>query len=844
MPVKPTYEDLVKKIEQLDKQLRECGCRTETLLESESSLLTERENRSVEINSTAFKLSAGQIRTTGQPWVITSRDRAEKALMESEEFYRLLAENVRDVIWALDLRMGKFIYFSPSVKGLLGYTPQKALKLRVEDILTPESCRKAIVLFAERLTRPQGWDGQEREGHLSLDLEHVRKDGSTLWAELSVTFMRDEHGEPSELLGITRDITERKLIEDVLRQGEEKYRTILENIEDGYVEIDLDGSFTFVNESACRMLGFSYDEMIGLNYRQYTSDDTAKKMYDVFREIAITGDPAYLMDYEVIHKDGNLRTNEMNVSLIRDLSGNATGFRCVARDVTERRRAEMALIQSEEKYRTILESIEDGYFEVDLTGNLTFFNKSFSRIWGYSKDELLGMNNREYTTEETASTVSRVFKQIYTKGKPARIPDYEIQCKDGSARILEIYASLIKDPHGASVGFRGIARDVTERKRLEYQLMQAQKMESIGTLAGGIAHDFNNLLMGVLGNISLMLIGREEQDKDYGRLKNIEQYVMRGSELTKRLLGFARGGKYEVRTTDLQGFLTRSADMFGQTKKEILIHRKFQQDLWPAEVDQGQMEQVFLNLFVNAWQAMPGGGHLYLEGINVELGEEDVKPHGIETGRYIKLTVSDTGIGMDEDIRAKIFDPFFTTKDRERGTGLGLASVYGIVKNHGGFITVESEKGEGTSFHIYLPASFKSMKKAKEMSKNVTHGAGTVLLVDDEEMIIQVASEMLQRMGYEVLTARNGKDALTMYREKQGTIDVVVLDMIMPEMGGSQTYDGLKAIDPQVNVLLSSGYSRDGQAEEILKKGCRGFIQKPFDMKGLSARIAEIVEGK
>jgi two-component system cell cycle sensor histidine kinase/response regulator CckA len=505
-----------------------------------------------------------------------------------------------------------------------------------------------------------------------------------------VTFMNDEQGEPDELFGITRDITERKLIEDALRQSEEKYRTILENIEDGYIEIDLSGTFTFANESACRMLGFTHAEMVGMNYRLYTSPETARRMYEVFHEITISGNPAYLMDYEVIHKDGSVRIHEMSVSLIRDSENKPKGFRGIARDVTEHRRAELALRQSEEKYRTILESIEDGYFEVDFKGNLTFFNNSFSRIWGYPKDELMGMSNREYTSEETASKVSRVFKQIYLTGNPGRVSEYEIFCKDGSTRILEIYASLIKDSHDKPVGYRGIARDVTERKMLEYQLMQAQKMESIGTLAGGIAHDFNNLLMGVLGNISLMLMGRDEQDKDYERLKNIEQYVMRGSELTKRLLGFARGGKYEVRTTDLQGFITRSSEMFGQTKKEILIHRKFEQDLWAVEVDQGQMEQVLLNLFVNAWQAMPGGGHLYLEGANVELGAADVEPYGIETGRYVKITVSDTGIGMDDDVRAKVFDPFFSTKDRGRGTGLGLASVYGIVKNHGGFIIVES----------------------------------------------------------------------------------------------------------------------------------------------------------
>ncbi|HOO37677.1 MAG TPA: PAS domain S-box protein [Deltaproteobacteria bacterium] len=844
MPEKPTYKDLVKKVEQLEERLKEYGNNPDSFSGSDDRLSQDTDNRHDTYNAPAPRTLEDKFWTGGHPLDIKRLERSGRNFLENEEYYRLLAENVRDVIWALDLKGGNFTYFSPSVEGLLGYTPQEAMSLSVEKILTPESNHKATMLFAEELMRQQRKEVDTGEGHLSLDLEHVRKDGSTVWAELSVTFMEDEHGEPAELFGITRDITERKLIEDALRQSEEKYRTILENIEDGYIEIDLSGTFTFANVSACRMLGFTHDEMIGMNYRQYTSPETARRMYEVFHEITITGNPAYLVDYEVIHKDGSVRVHEMSVSLIRDFENKPKGFRGIARDVTEHRRAEVALRQSEEKYRTILESIEDGYFEVDLKGDLTFFNNSFSRIWGYPKDELMGMNNREYTSENMAKKVSRVFRQIYYTGKPGRVSDYEIFCKEGSTRILEIYASLIRDSHDKPAGYRGIARDVTERKRLEYQLMQAQKMESIGTLAGGIAHDFNNLLMGVLGNISLMLMGRDEQDKDYERLKNIEQYVMRGSELTKRLLGFARGGKYEVKPTDLKGFIERSADMFGQTKKEIMIHRKFQQDLWAVEVDQGQMEQVLLNLFVNAWQAMPAGGHLYLEGANVELGEEDVEPYGIETGRYVKITVSDTGVGMDDDVRAKVFDPFFTTKDRGRGTGLGLASVYGIVKNHGGFIIVESEKGKGSSFHIYLPASSRSVEQPRGMSEKVKPGAGTVLLVDDEEMIIDVASEMLRRMGYEVLGARNGKDALEMYKKNPGMIDIVILDMIMPEMGGSQTYDRLKAIDPDVKVLLSSGYSRDGQAEEILKKGCLGFIQKPFNMKDLSQKIAEILGGK
>ncbi|MBN2299139.1 MAG: PAS domain S-box protein [Deltaproteobacteria bacterium] len=763
---------------------------------------------------------------------------------QNKAYQRLVTENVRDVIWTIDLKSGNFTYFSPSVEIFLGYTSQEAVGLKVEQILTPESCTKAILFFSEELEKQKTITPEMPARNVAVELEHIRKDGSRVWAELNVVFLRDEHGDLSELLGITRDISDRKRAEDALRQSEEKYRSILENIQDGYMEIDLAGNFIFVNNACTGMLGYSLEEMAGMNYRQYTSPETAKKMFDFFHEVYLSGQPGKLMDYEVIRKDGSIGNHEMSVSLIRDLDGKPIGFRGVARDVTKRKRSEEALRQSEEKYRSILDNIEDGYFECDLRGNLTFFNNSFSRIWGYPRDELLGMNNRDYTTEESSKRAYETFSRIYLSGSPGRISDYEIIRKDGTIRILEIYASLMRDTRGDPCGFRGIARDITERKRLENQFHQAQKMESVGTLAGGIAHDFNNLLMGILGNISLMLINRDEQDKDYERLKNIEEYVMRGSELTKRMLGFARGGKYEVKPTDLRMFIIKSSEMFGRTKKEIQIHRKFAEDLWTVEVDQGQMEQVLLNLFVNAWQAMPEGGHLYLSGVNVELGPADVEPFGIEPGRYVKIVVSDTGTGMDETTQRRIFDPFFTTKDRSRGTGLGLASVYGIMKNHGGFITVESSVGEGSSFYLYMPASYKKVKKDKTIHDKIKQGEGKVLLVDDEKMIIDIGTEMLNKMGYIVVTACDGNQAVEMYQANKDTIDLVILDMIMPGIGGGQTYDALKEINAGVKVLLSSGYSRSDQAEEILNKGCNGFIQKPFDMKDLSRKIEKILKKK
>jgi len=503
-----------------------------------------------------------------------------------------------------------------------------------------------------------------------------------------------------------------------------------------------------------------------------------------------------------------------------------------------------ALQESEERHRNILDNIQESYFEMNLAGDLTFFNDSLIEITGYPRDELMGMNNREYTSEETAKEMYTVFNQVYRTGEPSEINDYEILTKGGETRTLELSTSLMKDQDDRPVGFRGIARDVTERlkaekerKQLEAQLQQAQKMETIGTLAGGIAHDFNNLLQGIQGRVSLMLMGTASSHSHFEHLNGIVDYVEGGANLTRQLLGFARGGKYEVKTTDLNELIKNQNQMFGRTKKEITIREKYEENLWSTEVDRRQIEQVLMNLYINAVQAMHGGGDLYVQTENIIIDENYIKPYMIKPGKYIKTSVTDTGVGMDKTTQQRIFDPFFTTKEMGRGTGLGLASVYGIVKNHDGFINVYSEKGEGTTFNFYLPTSEEAIVDEKELAEDILKGSETVLLVDDEDMIIDVGKPILEQMGYNVLTATSGKEAIDIYEKNKQEIGIVILDMIMPGMGGGDTYDRLKELNPDIKVLLSSGYSINGQATKILERGCDGFIQKPFNLMGLSRKI-------
>ena len=513
---------------------------------------------------------------------------------------------------------------------------------------------------------------------------------------------------------------------------------------------------------------------------------------------------------------------------------------------------------TQERYRYLVENSPDIIYTLDAEGNFTFISNAAERLLGFKPEELLGMHYSTIIYEEDQKKAKWFFNERRTGARAAagvelrlKVQRNDPEGENGQLPYVTVelkstgmWDNDTQSPDKTYIGTHGVARDISERKRLEAQLHQAQKMEAVGTLAGGIAHDFNNLLMAIQGYTSLMLLGIDSSHPHYEKLKSIEKYVQSGAELTKQLLGFARGGKYDVKPVDVNSLLSQTSQMFARTKKEIIVHCNLQDDLWPVEGDRGQLEQVFLNLYVNAWQAMPGGGTLSISTKNLDLTNALQRPYNLPPGRYVRIFVSDTGVGMDDKTQERIFEPFFTTKKMGRGTGLGLASVYGIVKNHNGAIEVKSQKGQGTTFIIYLPASQKELKLSKETQEEILEGPETILFVDDEEMILEVGSEILKAMGYEVFSAKSGREAVQIYQELNGKVDLVILDMIMPGMSGGQTYDKLKEIDPSVKVLLSSGYSIDGEASEILKRGCNGFIQKPFNIKALSSKLREILDGQ
>jgi PAS domain S-box-containing protein len=520
--------------------------------------------------------------------------------------------------------------------------------------------------------------------------------------------------------------------------------------------------------------------------------------------------------------------------LIQDGRVSALSERIWGREDVVRREITHELLDSRRHFEIILRNMSEGILELNGDARIVAANPAVLRIVDGSEERLLGRRLADLFVGEDRSRITALL---------ARCSQGAVQSPENSpltlqGRLVSLEIIPVCSPAGGSLVV--ILKDVTDRKRIERQLEQARKMEAVGTLAGGLAHDFNNLLMGVQGNVSLMLMSTDCGTAHYEKLKSIEKLVQSGAKLTSQLLGYARNGHTDRHPLDLNGLVTEMAALFFRNKHEIRVESCMAADLRPVDADQGQLEQVLMNLFVNAWQAMPQGGQLILKTANVTEGQIRSKVYKPRPGAYVLLSVTDTGVGMDAQIQERIFEPFFTTKDLGRGTGLGLASVYGIVKGHRGYIDVQSAVGQGTTFTLYLPASGRQVVACKPEPETVK-GSGTVLLVDDEEVIVEVASGMLKLLNYTVLTARSGSEALSLFTEQRERIDLVILDMIIPDMDGAQIFHRLKGIAPDVKVLLASGYSLKGKAAALLENGCSGFIQKPFNLQALSQKLEAIL---
>jgi two-component system, cell cycle sensor histidine kinase and response regulator CckA len=493
---------------------------------------------------------------------------------------------------------------------------------------------------------------------------------------------------------------------------------------------------------------------------------------------------------------------------------------------------------SEENYRSLTEHSNNGIAILQNDVHI-YVNPKYKELTGYSSTELSGFPIEKLIDFTFQQADLRQMLKFLKENTGNEMFNARIVKQNGILLDVEISASSI-----LYYGRRTIVismLDISDRKILEKQLVHAQKMQSMGTLAGGIAHNFNNLLMGIQGNASIALLDVKEESPTHKNLINIEKLVRNGANLTSQLLGYAREGKFEIKPINLNLIVKETSETFGATRKDIQIILDLEPKITGVKADQGQIEQTLLNLYINASDAMPHGGTLTIKTANVTDKDIGNKPYKAKKGRYVLISVKDTGNGIDPKIIDRVFEPFFTTKGLARGTGLGLASAYGIIKGHGGYIDVSSTLGKETTFSIYMPSTAESIIKDLALADELCAGAGTILLIDDEEIITYTGEQMLKKLGYNVIVAENGKKAIEIFRKEYKNINLVLLDMVMPGTSGLETFDRLREIDINAKVLLSSGYSLDGQAREIMDKGCDGFIQKPFTLKNISQKVKEIL---
>ncbi len=523
--------------------------------------------------------------------------------------------------------------------------------------------------------------------------------------------------------------------------------------------------------------------------------------------------------------------------------------------ILSRKAMSARLEASEKQFEYMVNNSPDLVFILDQKGCFTFVNNEFERVLGFARQDVMGerlafvVHDQDLAKAESLIGSEPAGMNIRFKKKrlqPTRFDAFEAVAHM-EVKTAPIHLPAI-DGKAESKGIYAVARDLTERINLELQLRQAQKMEAIGTLAGGIAHDFNNILMGIQGYASLVKTGFPCNSSEYKRLSSIDEYVFSGAEMARQLLGFAQKSSQETVSINLNYLLKMSAKMFGRTKKDIIIQQVLEKELWGVKVDEGQIKQVLMNLFVNAWQAMPDGGKIIIRSENFLADEFKAEELGLpEPGMYVQITVQDTGVGMDPEILDRIFDPFFTTKERGKGTGLGLATTYGIIKSHKGAVTVKSHPGQGSAFTFFLPAGKNRAGGGRQKSEDrhrIVNGKGRILLVDDEKGVIDVCSEMLETLGYSVTIALNGAEAVEFISRGKTRPDLVILDLVMPGMNGQATFDIIKKMDPKVKVLVSSGYSREDEIEKMMAKGCDAYIFKPFDMVTLSRKLNGLMRVK
>jgi PAS domain S-box-containing protein len=791
---------------------------------------------------------------------ISQRKQAKKDLIQSEAKYRNILENMEEYYLETDLK-GNFIFFNDTLCRMLGYSREEIKNINYRRFIPPEQNQHIFAASNEVY----------RTGITKKIINHsvITKDGSIRYIERSIVLMRSATGEPIGFSGIGRDVTQRLEAERIIQKNERHLRLITDNIRDIIWTMDFNLCFTYLSPSVLHITGFTPEQVMKMPFTSLLPPDThmmveqmlAEKLGEELskeaRGEAIDKKETVTFELQIMRKTGEYFWVENRISFNRDENGKPFEILGVTRDISERKKAEEALRESEKRYRMIVENMSDSIATLDLNLQYTYQSPSIQRITGYSLEELKHLTARERLTPESKDMVEKILAEALnydSRKKPRRFGtqtlEVEAYHKDGGTVWLEITATFTRDENGNVAGLLITSKDISERRKtaqekdkLEKQLVQAQKMETIGRLAGGIAHDFNNMLSVILGYADLAKLRMSDNHPVLNDIAEIKKAAIRSRDITTQLLAFSRKQIISPKVIDLNEMITHTNKaLVSLIGEDVHLTCHLDENLQMISIDPSQIEQILMNLAVNARDAMPGGGRLTVATRNMCADNFYCEKHeGFTPGDYVCLSVSDNGIGMDKEILQNIFEPFFTNKETGKGTGLGLATVYGIVKQNNGVINVYSEPAYGTTFNIYLPTTPMEKNVQEEHDKQqVLTGKGNILLVEDDPMVLKITEGMLEYLGYDVIIANTPIEAIAICENPAISIDLVISDVVMPVMSGKELRNKLVGIRPDIKVLFMSGYPANIIANHgVLEEGVQ-FIEKPFTLESLASKVAEV----
>ena len=771
--------------------------------------------------------------------LLRSREKVYDALHESEEKYRIIASNMADVVSVLDMSLN-CTYMSPSIEKFRGFTVEEAMGQSLDQVMTPESFQRVSKVIEEEMKLELGGNANPDRTRM-VEVEEYKKDGTTIWVEIMSSLLRDKDQKATGILSVSRDISDRKRVEITLRESEANLRKSQEIARVGSWLYEFKDPIKWTEETY-RIYGVS-PETFEPNNRSLSGlihPDDRDAVETSLKECIENGKPMET-EFRCIRPDGTIRYLSELGQRVGDAEGRPLYISGTVQDITERKLGEL----ERERLMAAVEQANETICVTDVLGTIEYVNPAFEKVSGYSRKEALGQIVFFNKSDEQGDDF---YKDLWAKISRGDIWQGRLtnKRKDGKPFTESVTISPVHDANGHISNYVAVKRDISEHLLLEVQVQQSMKMEAIGVLAGGVAHDFNNLLTVINGYTDILMQNYTSQDPQFKELGQIKKAGQQAASLTSQLLAFSRKQMMQSKILNLNEVVSETGNMLSRLiGEDIELNTIRCPGLGMVHADPGQIQQVIMNLAVNARDAMPQGGRLTIETANVVFDDEYLSGHPVaKAGPYIMLAVSDNGMGMDEETQAHIFEPFYTTKGKNRGTGLGLSTAYGIVKQSKGFIWVYSELAKGTTFKIYLPQiNEQTIEHENEKLEDRVHcGSDTILIVEDNESVRKLICRIIQKHGNNIFEAANGNDAVNFVKEYAGEIHLVVTDVIMPGMSGMELRSKLEVLRPGIKTLFVSGYTDNAIVNHGILDSESAFLQKPFTADGLIRKMREVMD--